>query len=299
MKSLKNFALAACAALLAACGGGGGVNESAVAVTATSVGTPMWGRSLLITLQGRNLDQPFNIGFSGCDGLTLVAAAPEASSATTAYLRCTPTVVGALQFTAVRPSDSVVLARLPVTVPEPQVTLTLDNGAGVAGTLVLSLEATKAPITVSNFLAYVASGFYVDTVIHRLVPGFIAQGGGYAKTLVPGGALPVLKPTNAPIALEDNAGLSNLRYSVAMARTNVLASATSQFFINLVDNTFLDRTATARGYATFGSVSSGTAFVDALAAAPCSAWPAFFGGGDVGACLPAPNLVVTSALQTR
>jgi peptidyl-prolyl cis-trans isomerase A (cyclophilin A) len=90
--------------------------------------------------------------------------------------------------------------------------------------------------------------------------------------------------------------LSNTKLTVAMARTNAPDSATSQFFINLVDNLFLNPTATARGYAVFGSVTAGADLVTAMAAAPCTAWPALLPGGD---CLPSPNLTVSSAVQTR
>lgn len=186
----------------------------------------------------------------------------------------------------------------PAPTVQPQVTMVVSNGAGVSGTLVLTLENTRAPVTTANFLAYVNAGFYNGTVIHRNAPGFVLQGGGYAAPLAVGPTLPTEKTTGLPVVLEDNAGLSNVRYSVAMARFNTpVDSATSQFFINLANNTGLDRNGANRGYAVFGSVTVGTALVDAMSAAPCSAWPAFFGNN--GDCLPAPNLVITSATQTR
>ena len=286
---------------LAACGGGGGgINPTAAAVTSFSVGAAQVGQPLLITLEGRNLDKPVSVSASGCLGLALSSTEPHASTATTAYYQCTPYLAGALQFTAVRSSDSVLMATVPFTVPVPQVTLTVSNGAGVGGDVMITLEPNKTPQTVLNFLSYVNAGFYVDTVFHRVIPGFIVQGGGYARSLVPGGTVPDLKATNAPIPLEDNAGLSNLKGTIAMARSNVLNSATSQFFINLKDNTDLDSTATARGYAVFGSVSAGADVVAAMGTAPCSAWVEFFGSGDdPTVCLPTPNLVVTAASQTR
>ena len=181
---------------------------------------------------------------------------------------------------------------------QPQVTLTVTNGAGLSGTLVITLEDAKAPATVANFLAYVAAGFYNGTVIHRNSPGFVLQGGGFAGPLVANGTIPTAKTTNAPIVLEDNAGLSNARLTVAMARTGVADSATSQFFINLANNTFLDRTATARGYAVFGTVTAGADLITAMTAAPCAAWPAW-NALPPGDCLPSPNLTVTSAVKTR
>jgi cyclophilin family peptidyl-prolyl cis-trans isomerase len=175
----------------------------------------------------------------------------------------------------------------------PQVTLTVSNGAGVTGNIVVTLTPTQTPVTVNNFLAYVASGFYVGTVFHRHERNFVLQGGGFAGPLVAGGATPTLKPTTAPIALEVGKGLSNVRYSVAMARTDVLNSATSQFFINIVDNVGLDTN--GGGYAVFGNVTSGTDVITAMVAAPCSAWATFLGT----ACLPSPNITITAAVKTR
>lgn len=181
--------------------------------------------------------------------------------------------------------------------PPPQVTLNISNGAGVSGTVVITLAPTQAPLTVNNFLAYVNSGFYNGTVFHRYTPGFVAQGGGYAGPLTAGGALPAHKTTNAPIVLEDNAGLSNLRLTVAMARTSAADSATSEFFVNLANNTGLDRTATARGYAVFGSVTTGSEVITAMASATCLGWAAFL--PNDGSCLLSPNVTITSAAQTR
>jgi peptidyl-prolyl cis-trans isomerase A (cyclophilin A) len=178
----------------------------------------------------------------------------------------------------------------------PQVTLTLSNGAGVNGNVVLTLNPTATPVTTANFLAYVNAGFYNCTVIHRHAPDFVLQGGGYAGPLVAGSAFPTPKPTNPNIVLEDNAGLSNLRLTVAMARTNLPDTANSQFFFNLANNLFLDRTANARGYAVFGSVTSGADVVTAMTTAPCTAWAGFLG---VGECLPSPNITITAAAQTR
>jgi peptidyl-prolyl cis-trans isomerase A (cyclophilin A) len=179
----------------------------------------------------------------------------------------------------------------------PQVTLTLSNGAGVNGDVVLTLDPARAPLTVANFLTYVNAGFYDGTVFHRHAPTFVLQGGGYAGPLTAGGAAPTLKATNAPITLEDNGGLSNQCLTIAMARTDAPDSANSQFFLNLNNNTFLDRTAQARGYAVFGSVTSGSnAVLTAAINAPCTAWAGFLGAGE---CLPSPNITITRARQTR
>jgi len=191
-------------------------------------------------------------------------------------------------------------APAPAPAPAPQVTMMVSNGAGVNGTIVITLAADKAPITVKNFLAYVNAGFYNGTVIHRVVPNFVVQGGGYAGPVDASTAPAAIKATNAPIKLEAGVGLSNTQWTIAMARTSVADSATSQFFINLVDNSaILDANATSAppkpGYAVFGSVSAGTDIVAAAVAAPCTATQ-LVGPGE---CTPIPNVVVTSAVQSR
>lgn len=132
-----------------------------------------------------------------------------------------------------------------------------------AGDIVVELDAAKAPKTVENFVAYVKSGHYEGTVFHRVIENFMIQGGGMDATLKE-------KSTRAPIPLEARNGLSNVRGTIAMARTMVPDSATAQFFINTKDNTFLDA-ANARdgnGYAVFGRVVSGMDVVDKIRTVP-------------------------------
>jgi len=127
------------------------------------------------------------------------------------------------------------------------------------GNIKIELYPDKAPITVKNFLAYVEKGHYNGTIFHRIIPTFMVQGGGFAFD----GSQ---KATDAPIKNESDNGLRNVRGSIAMARTNVPDSATAQFFINVVDNAFLDR-ANAQdkvGYAVFGKVIDGMAVVDKI-----------------------------------
>jgi peptidyl-prolyl cis-trans isomerase B (cyclophilin B) len=129
-----------------------------------------------------------------------------------------------------------------------------------AGTMRIELDDAKAPASVANFLAYAAKGHYADTVFHRVIKGFMVQGGGFAVGMTQ-------KPTDAPIANEANNGLKNAKYTLAMARTSVPHSATAQFFINTKDNGFLDHTAESAqgwGYAVFGRVVGGTEVVDAI-----------------------------------
>ncbi|MFT3812121.1 MAG: peptidylprolyl isomerase [Acidovorax sp.] len=128
------------------------------------------------------------------------------------------------------------------------------------GVITLELDAAKAPKSTENFLAYVKKGHYDNTIFHRVIPGFMIQGGGFEPGMKQ-------KGTDAPIANEANNGLKNANYTVAMARTNDPHSATAQFFINVADNGFLNHTApTAQGwgYAVFGKVVKGAEIVDAI-----------------------------------
>ena len=132
-----------------------------------------------------------------------------------------------------------------------------------AGDIVIELDAAKAPKTVDNFITYVKAGHYNGTVFHRVIPSFMIQGGGMTADMKE-------KPTRAPIALESKNGLSNVRGSVAMARTGVPDSATSQFFVNVNDNLRLDapNAADGNGYAVFGKVVSGMEVVDKIRSVP-------------------------------
>ena len=130
------------------------------------------------------------------------------------------------------------------------------------GDITIKLFPDKAPITVANFLAYVDSGHYNGTVFHRVIDGFMIQGGGFNRWMLQ-------KPTQAPIKNEAANGLQNKRGTIAMARTSVVDSATSQFFINVVDNAFLDfKSPDPRGfgYCVFGEVVSGMDVVDQIKA---------------------------------
>jgi len=128
------------------------------------------------------------------------------------------------------------------------------------GDIVVQLDPAKAPKTVENFLQYVKDKHYDGTVFHRVIDGFMIQGGGFTPDMVQ-------KPTRAPIVLEANNGLKNAPYTIAMARTNVPDSATAQFFINVKDNAMLNaRQPSGDGYAVFGKVVQGTDVVDKIKA---------------------------------
>ncbi|HSV45051.1 MAG TPA: peptidylprolyl isomerase [Ramlibacter sp.] len=131
------------------------------------------------------------------------------------------------------------------------------------GVITLELDADRAPKSVANFLAYVKKGHYDRTIFHRIIPGFMVQGGGFEPGMTQ-------KPSDAPIENEANNGLKNDNYTVAMARTQAPHSATAQFFINVADNGFLNHTAPSMqgwGYAVFGKVVDGKDVVDRIKAA--------------------------------
>jgi len=136
-------------------------------------------------------------------------------------------------------------------------TVQLDTSAG---TLRIELDDERAPASVANFIAYVQAGHYDNTVFHRVIKGFMVQGGGFEPGMTQ-------KATRAPISNEANNGLKNKKYTLAMARTNDPHSASAQFFINAADNEFLDfraENASGWGYAVFGRVVEGTDIVDKI-----------------------------------
>ena len=126
------------------------------------------------------------------------------------------------------------------------------------GNIVLELDADKAPITVKNFLSYAKSGYYNNTIFHRVIDGFMIQGGGFEASMKQ-------KPTESPIKNEASNGLKNNKYTIAMARTSIPDSATSQFFINANNNDFLNYPGQdGWGYCVFGKVTDGTDVVDKI-----------------------------------
>ncbi|NBX17674.1 MAG: peptidyl-prolyl cis-trans isomerase [Proteobacteria bacterium] len=124
------------------------------------------------------------------------------------------------------------------------------------GTIKIELDKEKAPATVENFMSYVKAGHYDKTIFHRVIDKFMIQGGGFDEKMSQ-------KPTKAPVKSEASNGLKNARGTIAMARTNDVNSATAQFFINLVDNTFLDFPSNG-GYTVFGKVTEGMQIVDEI-----------------------------------
>jgi cyclophilin family peptidyl-prolyl cis-trans isomerase len=127
------------------------------------------------------------------------------------------------------------------------------------GNFTVELYADKAPVSTENFLKYIDEGFFDGTVFHRIVPGFVIQGGGFTEDMSQ-------KKNHPPIKNEADNGVKNTRGTLSMARTNDINSATSQFFVNLKDNDFLDHTRGNFGYAVFGEVTEGMDVIDKIAA---------------------------------
>ena len=161
------------------------------------------------------------------------------------------------------------------------------------GDITIELNEEKAPITVKNFISYVEKKFYDNTIFHRIIDGFMIQGGGFSNE-----EMPAQKKPNDPIKNEGKkSGLSNIRGSIAMARTNDPHSATSQFFINVVDNKNLDPGGfSADGYAVFGKVTKGMDVVDKIKSVKTGSTPLKTLGG-VGAMrdVPVKKVIIKSA----
>ena len=202
---------------------------------------------------------------------------------------CTLTGSGSLTI-AVKDSSGTELVSRSFTIPEPRVQIQTSEG-----TIVVQLNPTAAPITVANFMQYVNAGFYSNTLFHRVISGFMIQGGGYTSSTTSANGLSYKTPIATGIKLEstNTSNLSNLRGTIAMARTSSADSATSQFFINLVDNAFLNyASSTSPGYAVFGSVVDGMTVVDKIAAIPTKA---VSGTSDI----PTTNIVILNATQIQ
>jgi cyclophilin family peptidyl-prolyl cis-trans isomerase len=279
MRTHSSFLAAAAALLLTsfltACGGSTGFPPVITAVKPQSLS---YGRTATIYLGGKDLRSSLVVESGGaCTNPSFGAN----SSTDVLVLNCLVTVVGDLPLT-IKSATGEVVYTTTLSVPKPEVSIITNKGS-----FTLALDPATAPITVKNFLSYVKSGFYSNTLFHRVIPGFVAQAGGYTTGMV-------RKPGQLePIELESNKGLSNSRATVAMARTNVFNSATSEFYVNLVDNTFLDyKNAANPGYAVFGTVVQGMDVVDAIAAEPTGV---FNGSPDV----PLTDITISIALQSK
>jgi cyclophilin family peptidyl-prolyl cis-trans isomerase len=270
----KTIVLTGLSVLLSACGGGSDIGPLVTTVQGQSL---RFGQTATIYVGGQFLCSDMQADTGSCTNPTFSTS----STPNMAVLNCKITAVGALPIT-LKAANGQVLFSTTLTVLQPQVTLFTAKG-----NILMALNAAEVPATVNNFLSYVSTGYYSSTLFHRVMAGFVVQGGGYTKGLVKkAGQL-------APIALESNKGLLNARDTVAMACTGAFDSATSEFYFNLVDNTALDFESAANpGYAVFGTVLSGMEVVDAIAAQPVAT---FNGAANV----PVSDITITFALQTQ
>ena len=274
-KYLLGVAACSVAVLLSACGSS---SEFAPVITGVKVQSLKYGYTSTIYLGGKDLRSSITVESNG--GCTNPSFATN-STTDTLVLNCGVKVVGDLPLT-IKSEDGTVIYTTTLNVPKPQVTLFTTKG-----TVVLELDPSTAPISSNNFLSYVSKGFYTSTLFHRVIAGFMIQGGGYTTGVVKKAG------QSAPIELESNKGMSNARGTLAMARTNVFNSATSEFFINVVDNTFLDyKNAANPGYAVFGKVVQGMDVVDKIVAEPTGVLNGF-------ADVPLTDVVISLVLQTQ
>jgi cyclophilin family peptidyl-prolyl cis-trans isomerase len=279
LSALLPFALAG---LLAGCGGGSG--DGAASVTTIAATGMAYARTMTVTVNGSGLTDPglqMTVEGAGCVDIVR-------GSASDFQVQFTCTVVGVGEISPrIRLSDGRELGRVTTSVPTPQVSMAVRQG-GRTGTMLIEIDPVTAPLTAANFMRYVNTGFYRDTLFHRVLAGQIAQGGGYSTG-------PVVKTaTFAAIPLETATTPKNLRGTIAMARTNAPDSAQSQFYLNVVDNPAFDRVDDANpGYAVFGRVVSGFDTLDELGRVETR----FFSPSL--ASLPVEDVVLTSVLQVR
>ena len=285
---LRLFALAcALPTLLVACGGGGSDNGG-LFVSQMAASTLQYSRNMVITVSGSGLDKGLKVTVdAGCGDVT----ESPGGDALNRRFTCKVTAVGPKTIRAYT-ANNLEAARLQVTVPEPEVTVILQGLDTTTSSFTVKLDPNAAPISVNNFLDYANAGFYRLTIFHRVVKDFVVQAGGYTAT----GLTPVIKPPTSPaITLESKNGLKNVKGSIAMARTSDPNSATSQFYINTVDNPALDYKSDGEpGYAVFGSVIAGADVIDRLNAVPVRV--DLFSGLTH---LPVSNVIILSAVQTK
>jgi peptidyl-prolyl cis-trans isomerase A (cyclophilin A) len=263
---------------LLGCGGGNG--DPVTGVSASNLKYTGALSAVNLTLTGNALDNPVKVS-ANKTSCTVFAA----TSATSRAAQCILSLPTTRKVDIVVTSNSdYVLYTTTLTAPAPQVTLKTT-----LGDVVMELDSVAAPITVKNFLSYVSQNpsFYKDTLFHRVIAGFMAQGGGFTTGMVQKTGL------SPAIALESQNGLQNVRGSVAMARTSAADSATAQFFVNLVDNAFLNYSSSSSpGYAVFGKVISGMDVIDSMATKTTQ---------TVGSNqnVPVTDITITSATQTQ
>jgi len=250
--SLLKLVFSICILLvISGCGGSSGFPPVITGVKAQSL---MFGRTATIYLGGKDLRSNLVVDAgTAC----INPSFSDNSSTDLLVLNCLVKAAGEFKLSVkTETGELVYLGSL--NVPKPEIALLTSKG-----TISVELDPTLAPVSSANFLSYMGSGFYSNTIFHRVIAGFVIQAGGYTTGLV--------KKTGQlnPILLESNNGLTNKRGTLAMARTSVFNSATSEFYINLADNFSLDyKNAANPGYAVFGKVTQGLDVVDVIAAEP-------------------------------
>jgi peptidyl-prolyl cis-trans isomerase A (cyclophilin A) len=249
-------------------------------VGSITVDTLGYGQTATFTVDGANMNKGVTLAVSGCE----TAVPSQVASLWRHTFTCKPGP--ALSITAQALLNGAALTSQTFTVPKPQVRLNTSLGA-----VVVELEPGKVRATVDNYLAYVDARFYDGTIFHRIARNYVVQGGGF--TAVFGATLLQQSGLRVAIPLETNKGLSNLRGTIAMARTSLPDTATSQFYLNAVDNTFLDFSSAALpGYAVFGSVVSGLGVIDAMNAVATRTVGPY-------ADVPVNDVVLTTAVRVK
>ena len=272
---VKLFLLLVLAGVLSACGGANGFPP---VVTGVKVQSAQYGKTATIYIGGKDLRSNLIVDTAGA---CINPSFATNSFSETLVLNCAVAKTGDFPF-VVKTAEGLDIFSTTLTISLPQVALITSKGG-----ITVELDPRLTPVSTTNFLSYVNKGFYTSTLFHRVIPNFVVQGGGYSSGMVKKSG------QNSTIELETNKGLSNVRGSLAMARTNLANSATSEFYINLVDNLSLDyKNAANPGYAVFGKVVQGMDVVEAIAAEPTGVVSGF---SDV----PLVEISLTLALQIK
>jgi len=267
---------------LAGCGGGGGGGKAGV--TNVSASSLFYQATMTVTVNGSGFtDSGLNMVVEGaCGPVTTITGGTDAQVQFSCKVGATGPIVP-----RIRDGSGTELASLRLDVPKPQVRMTVAQGER-SGIILLELDANAAPITVTNFLNLVAAGHYTNTIFHRVVPGSLAQGGGFLSNLT-------LKPgVFTGIKLESNNGLKNLRGTIGMARGESPDSGTNQFYLNIADNPGFDYQSEANpGYAVFGSIISGIEVMDEIGKVELVSGNATFPN------LPLTDVTITAAQRLK
>lgn len=284
-------------ATLSACGGGGGSSGNAggpptATVSAIVPNATRYGSTATITINGTGLDSTLAVTSSVCTGITLQSG----STSSTATYTCT--VSGGLTGAVIAKSNGTQVGSATLTVPAPIVRFAINNGLSAVGNIDITLAPDKAPKTVDNFLHYVTTGWYDNTIFHRLVPNFVAQGGGYAAPVTNLSTATLKTGLATPITYE-NSGLTHLYGTIAMAATSS-GQETSQYFFN-VNAASGGNSGLNGNYTVFGSITAGAPVLTNILAAPanCTTTVVDAAGHTETDCLPNPNVVVTTATQIQ